>query len=105
MPHYPVMKVRITSPIIFHSVNARGQILLLIVKSIVPIGFAFLQCPYFPRFQLRIETVHRPDNGQSENVNFFGSLFFFDQVYSKLIALFRPLHFFGGSETLAAACD
>ncbi|KAG2670322.1 hypothetical protein I3760_14G080500 [Carya illinoinensis] len=35
----------------------------------MPIGFAFLQCPYFPRFQLTIETVHRPDNGQSENVH------------------------------------
>ncbi|KAJ0960093.1 hypothetical protein J5N97_000125 [Dioscorea zingiberensis] len=27
------------------------------------------QCPYFTKFQLTIETVHRADNGQSENVH------------------------------------
>lgn len=28
-----------------------------------------MKCPYFPRFQLTIETDHRPDYGQSENVH------------------------------------
>ncbi|XP_040993113.1 phosphatidylinositol transfer protein 2-like isoform X2 [Juglans microcarpa x Juglans regia] len=28
-----------------------------------------MKCPYFPRFQLTLETVHRPDKGQSENVH------------------------------------
>jgi len=28
-----------------------------------------MKCPYFPRFQLTIETINRPDNGQSENVH------------------------------------
>ncbi|KAL6276022.1 hypothetical protein ACE6H2_019623 [Prunus campanulata] len=27
------------------------------------------QCPYFTKFQLTIETVHRADNGQSDNVH------------------------------------
>ncbi|XP_035545871.1 phosphatidylinositol transfer protein 2-like isoform X4 [Juglans regia] len=34
-----------------------------------PICKSVMKCPYFPRFQLRIETVHRPDNGESENVH------------------------------------
>ncbi|KAK9940226.1 hypothetical protein M0R45_016896 [Rubus argutus] len=33
------------------------------------ICFSFVQCPYFTKFQLTIETVHRADNGQSENVH------------------------------------
>ncbi|XP_062015834.1 uncharacterized protein LOC133732322 [Rosa rugosa] len=28
-----------------------------------------IKCPYFTKFQLTIETVHRADNGQSENVH------------------------------------
>ncbi|CAB4282638.1 unnamed protein product [Prunus armeniaca] len=28
-----------------------------------------IKCPYFTKFQLTIETVHRADNGQSDNVH------------------------------------
>ncbi|KAF4354626.1 hypothetical protein F8388_009617 [Cannabis sativa] len=31
--------------------------------------FAFPQCPYFTKFRLTIETVHKADNGLSENVH------------------------------------
>ncbi|XVF69379.1 hypothetical protein PTKIN_Ptkin11bG0076700 [Pterospermum kingtungense] len=33
------------------------------------IGLTLLQCPYFTKFCLTIETVHRADNGTSENVH------------------------------------
>ncbi|KAF3942998.1 hypothetical protein CMV_030404 [Castanea mollissima] len=31
--------------------------------------YPVMKCPYFPRFQLTIETVHTSGNGQSENVH------------------------------------
>ncbi|XVE59766.1 hypothetical protein DITRI_Ditri05aG0073500 [Diplodiscus trichospermus] len=38
-------------------------------KTVCTHRLTFLQCPYFTKFCLTIETVHRADNGTSENVH------------------------------------
>lgn len=48
---------------------------ILISCDSMLIDLTSLQCPYFTKFCLTIETVHRADNGTSENVSFFESHF------------------------------
>ncbi|WRX31785.1 Phosphatidylinositol transfer protein - like 1 [Theobroma cacao] len=43
---------------------------ILISCDSMLIDLTSLQCPYFTKFCLTIETVHRADNGTSENVHF-----------------------------------
>ena len=50
--------------------------------------FCFLLCPHFSKFQLTIESVHRADNGCSENVMFLWISLF------PLTKMIHPVAFF-----------
>ncbi|GAV62095.1 IP_trans domain-containing protein, partial [Cephalotus follicularis] len=67
---YPRCKTGLTCP---HAKNLCSQCILFLLELVLiwflVVLFAILQCPYFSKFSLRIETVHKADNGQSENAH------------------------------------